>query len=221
MGRRVGFYINPDRKSLQAMVSDNYSDFRVNALESNSKSIEYYNGRTISLDLEKFLTENPKLKTLQNHPQSIIDELINEFLFVYCDRKSDDLLELIGPLLYTSNYIPSFQFLEKIKDNQLKRIWTFLEKGRSVQNDCFFIPPETEDSLILIGYWKKEEVEYLKKVLREIIERIKKEEESQFFAKIKKKLGFTHVSASYGFELALQALNSLKSNQEIIFDIEY
>jgi len=221
MGRRVGFYINSDKKGLKEMFTENYHDFREYTLESHNKSMEYYEGRFLDVELENFLLQNSKLKNLQNYPQEIIDSLVAEFLFDYCQYgKGKKQLKLIGPTLYTSNYIPSFQVLEKVEDSNLRKIWSFLEKGRSIQKDLFFISQEKDDSYDLIGFWKKEEIDLLKRALKEILTRLKKEDE-RFIARVKRKLGFNLKRRYYGFELGLEVLEALNSNQEVIFDIEY
>lgn len=181
--------------------------------------MEHYEGRIISEQLEFFLLNHSNLGDLNDYTQGIVDELSFEFLFSYCDYgKGKDKFEIIEPLLYTKNYLPGFEWIKKTDDVELKKLWNYLEKGRSIQNDQPFIP--IDDNFEVLGFWNKDEVQILKKRLEPLIEKARKSE--WLIPKmLKRMVGFSETDRALGFELVLLVLNELEENKtEIIFDIE-
>ena len=164
MGRRISFYEMKNGLSLKETFIQNYFDFKKWILNHNKDSIEKYNEQIITDNVERFLESNNELD-IQKLEQKLLDELLAEFLFVYCDYgKGSGLNKLIGPCISTYNYENSFKLIARQKDKVLTDIWSILKIGRSLKNDNHF----TVIDVGVIGFWNKSEMNYLKNELNRI-----------------------------------------------------
>ncbi len=138
MGKRIAFYEMKNGQSLKETFVENYSSFKDWTLNQNKDSIEKYDEQIISYGIEKFLESNNELDLLKPE-QKLLDELLTEFLLVYCDYgKGSGLVKLIGPLISTYNYEKSFKIIARQKNKTLSDIWNILKVGRSLRNDNDF-----------------------------------------------------------------------------------
>lgn len=161
MGRRIAFYEMNNGRSLKETFVQNYYAFKEWTLLQNKDSIEKYNEQIISNEIELFLESNSELD-LQNPEQKLLDELLTEFLLVYCDYgKGSGLVKLIGPLISTHKYEKSFKIIARQKNKTLFDIWNILKVGRSLINDNNFTVIDGD----VIGFWTKNELNYLKSEL--------------------------------------------------------
>ena len=105
---------------------------------------------------------------------------------VYCDYgKGYDLVDIIGPLFKTYKYQNSFKIIAKQKNEALSRLWDILKLGRSLRNDYEFTPVDGD----VIGFWKKDEVQFIRNELKK----------------------FDHQN-DLGIECVIQAIKELKEN---------
>ncbi|TBM98489.1 hypothetical protein EYD45_16455 [Hyunsoonleella flava] len=164
MGKRIAFYEMKNGQSLRETFVENYSDFKKWTLCQNKDSIEKYNEQIISNDVENFLESNSELD-LQKPEQKLLDELLTEFLLVFCDYgKGSGLVKLIGPLIGTHNYKNSFKIIAKQKNKALADIWNILKVGRSLRNGNQFTVIDGD----IIGFWDRNELNYLRNELNGI-----------------------------------------------------
>lgn len=164
MGKRIAFYETKNGKSLKNNLLENYSEFKKWILIENQNSLNEYNERIVSVEIQEFLESNAELD-LQKPEQKLLDELLIEFLLVYCDYgKGTELVNLIGPLIKTHKYDKSFKIISKEKNRKLIEIWNILKVGRSLRND----KPSTNIDGDLIGFWKSNELKYLNENLKNI-----------------------------------------------------
>lgn len=164
MGKRIAFYEIKDGQSLKETFVENYSNFKEWTLYQNKDSIEKYDEQIISNEIENFLESNNELD-IQKPEQKLLDELLIEFLLVYCDYgKGSELVKLMGPLISTYKYEKSFKIIAEQKNKALSDIWSILKVGRSLRDDNEFTVIDGD----LIGFWNKSELNYLRSELNEI-----------------------------------------------------
>ena len=86
-------------------------------------------------------------------------------LLAYCDYgKGTSLYKLIGPSVNKYNYQKSFKIIAREKNKALSDLWNILKRGRSLRNDNDFTVIDGD----FIGFWRKDELNYLKNELQSI-----------------------------------------------------
>lgn len=165
MGVRIAFYETTDGKSLLKNFNRTFLDFREWLLLENKKSINEFNERIFSINIESLLVRNRDEITIKSIPQNLLDELITEYFTTYCDYGKGQVdMKLIDPLLSRHHYNNSFDIIEKTKDEKLIKFWNYLKVGRSFKDD----KPFTEMESDLIGFWNITEMDYIKTKIKSI-----------------------------------------------------
>ena len=163
MGVRIAFYETTDGKNLLNNFERTFPDFKKWILSENKKSIDEFNERLISVNIETQLTQNGDSLNIKTTSQNLVDELIYEYLLTYCDYGLGKLnVELIGPLISRYKYNNSFSIIKNTKDEKLIKLWNYLKVGRSLKEDKAFTEMESD----LIGFWNRTEMDYIKEKIK-------------------------------------------------------
>lgn len=165
MGVRIAFYETTDGKSLLENFNRTFSEFKDWILEENKKPINDYKERIISKEIQSFLEQSGDNINVKNTSQELLDELTNEYLLTFCDYGKGKLnIKLIGPLISRHKYDTSFNIIKETNDKKLIEFWNFLKVGRSLKDDKEFTKMESD----LIGFWKKNEMDYIRQKIKSI-----------------------------------------------------
>jgi hypothetical protein len=158
MGTRIAFFETTNGKSLKENFVENYPDFKTWTLQYHKNSLEVYNEPLISDTVEQFLKTHDTLR-VETLEQPLLDTLLLEFFVTYCDHgNGQKLVALFGPLVGVHNYRNSFKIIPQQNDKTLTKIWNVLKDGRSLYNNNSY----TVNCNTIIGFWTKDEMEYLK-----------------------------------------------------------
>ena len=165
MGVRIAFYETTDGKSLLENFNRTFVEFKEWLLAENKKSINDFNERIISNEIQTFLEKSGDNINFKEISQELLDELTNEYLLTFCDYgKGKSNVNLIGPLISRHKYNNSFDIIKDTKDEKLIEFWNYLKLGRSLKNDKEFRTTETD----LIGFWHKNEIDYIRSKIKSI-----------------------------------------------------
>ena len=198
MGQRTVFYQSQTVESLKDHLTNNYIKFRPWILIENRNSIDEFDERLITQNLEDFLNNNSSLGVIENISQKIIDELTLQYLQVYCDYgEGKNKFEIVGPMMSTWRYDSFKKQVSKSNDIGLIKICSVLDNGRSlIEGNPFSV----DDVINVIGFWSANDQQQLYNKLILMKEKLKDNE---------------------GFEFLISVLEETKGrNLELIIDIE-
>ena len=200
MGQRIAFIRFVNGKSLMDNLSENYPAYRSWMLKTHEDGLKEFNERLISPALENFLRKNTELLGLNMRSQPILDEMVFEFLWAYCDYgEGQGLYDFVGPLMNSYRYEGSTTFISELKNEKLTKLWYYLVEGRSYLNHQPFMYPDDD---VAVGFWTKKEQLWLQEKLKSLVKNLKP-------------------AYAEGIELVLTALDDMRDvNAELILDVE-
>ena len=116
MGIRIAFYETTDGKSLCENFTRTFSEFKHWLLVENKESIDEFNERIISEEIESYLKHNGEVIELEKVPKRILDVLIYQYLLAFCDHGIGKInINLIGPLIKRHRYNNSFRIISHLE----------------------------------------------------------------------------------------------------------
>jgi hypothetical protein len=130
----------------------------------------------------------------------------------YCDlgNNGEKIYEIKYPMMKTWKYESSTQLINNHVNIEAKKLWNYLDKGRSFQNDEPFTPIITTDEKI--GFWSVEEQLTLKTELEIIYKKFDNDKTSRLQGDI---------NLLYGIECVLQVIETVRElNVEIVINKE-
>ncbi len=211
MGQRITFYRNNYGRTLKELLFDNYSVFRSWYLQQDRASMEEYNEHIGSEEVSMYLEKEADLAaSFQSLDKKLIDQLTEEFIFIYCDWTSgeNDIIKSLDPCMSKWRYGASNQLVASTGNTEFIRLWGYLVNGRSVK-DLGHFESYTNDGKI--GFLSKEEVHALKGHI----------EQGFGTLEMMMKKNWPENPATEGLEYVLQAIGEMnKENKELITAIE-
>ena len=169
MGARIFFYIFKDKISLKELMLSHYTDLRDYCFKENADYFERYDDEEsyYSKETLQFLENTPKITTIENIEQGILDELISELMDSYQLENHKDYFDencdLIGPCMSKSQYKKSTNLINQVMDSETKRLWNYLVLGRSLLDDKVFKTPKYGGTKT--AFWIFEDWQYLQEKL--------------------------------------------------------
>lgn len=239
MGIRIVYEYIKDGSSLEGLLHKKYSVFRDWLQKQYEVSRVEFNEQYCSEELLDFVVVNEVLPELSTITHEQLDDLITEFIGGYVNSLATtnfDPLESIGGHLSAYRYIESTELVKKYTDHKTNRLWQYLVTGRSLKDDLPFIPfDDIYDDRYRVGFWKREEWQYLYQSListfgtkEEIKERYWTVEEKREYEEALEEVKRTKQSIfslsgkpiSTGIECVLDALEEVEGKEvDIIFDV--
>ena len=220
MGIRIEYYKTNSKKSINEILKENYPKFRTWYLER-----ENLYGNIGEIEFVEFLKNNTEFK-IENVDKKILDELFEEMMLEY--ESSDDFIENIGSSLSKWRYEKSNNLINKTQNNELKILWNYITKGRSLKNNLEYNGYSNDYKM---SFLLKNEQEKLKKLLLNTfgnLEQIKEKywtrTEKKEWEKWQKDINYYPIKdnpISTAIELVLEVLNEMENmNSTLIIGIE-
>ncbi len=156
MGSYVDFSLINERKSLEDLVLEHYQGTREYCLYEAIEDAECFGASFLT-----FLNQHKQLDSIADVPRAIIDELV--FMFREYEYFNDALncfedLSGAGTWRKTQYYVSATQEVWQYANDEIKQLWGYLIKGRSLLNDATF---GVEGLDTFIGFWTVKEQEIM------------------------------------------------------------
>ena len=155
---RLAFYESPEKKTLSEILIEYYVEFREYLLKAQQESLWYQGKDLISPELLIFLENHETLSEPEKKPKNIQDELVHWFTNLFNLHNKELFYKCTtNPLRFSG----SKKAFEDIDDLELHKIWQFIIKGRSLNNE-----PANEINNSCFSYLSRDEQKYLEKAIR-------------------------------------------------------
>ena len=204
------FYESPEKKTLVELLVMYYSEYREHLLKGEQDSLWYGRGGILSQELINFLEMNENLCELEKKSKSILDELVHWFIEDFAFTKYSNIYVNINEPVRFSG-IHAFEDLD---DPKLKKIWNFIIKGRSLNNE-----PGNNKSIIY-SFLSKDEQQYFLTSLNQ--------HHKQYFSHLKGRVDrilqktnptqeeLAEIYRLREIELVLQNLKNIRYKEEVV-----
>ncbi len=212
MGRRIVYYIPNNNQTLKVNLKKNFRDFKkwlTNKHKSDMRNWDESEISQISFDQIQKVSNFEEFIQL---PKQNLDELVCNFVLDYCDlsNNGEKFYEIVYPMVNSWKYNGSTQLINRNENIEVRKLWNYLDKGRSFQNDEPFTPIITSEEKI--GFWSVQEQLILKRELDIVYNKLNKDKTLRFLG---------NIDLLYGIECVLQIIEAVKEfNVEIVINKE-